>query len=581
MEGGHKIMKKLLLMCTFILLGLVRNTLTYDYPACIECLPNPQEPQYGGGIIRNPQLDEDLQGWSPFGEAKIEHRESRGNKYIVAHSRNQPNDSVSQKLYLEKDNLYIVSAWLQVNGGGGGDVLVAALFKTENGLKHAGAAIVKSNCWSMLKGGLTVEEASGPADLYFESNNASVEIWVDSVSLQPFTKEQWKSHQYQSMEQTRKGKVQLQAVDEQGKPLANSEINIKQKSTSIPIGCTINPNILTNLAYQSWYLPRFKYATLEDQMKWFVNEPVQGKEDYSAADALIHFAQQHGISVRGHNVHWDNPSLQPSWVHSLSPAQLNEAVSRRQASIMTRYKNKVISWDVVNENVHYSFLESTLGSNASASIYKVAHDLDASAIPFMNDFGTIEDTKDILATPVQYIQRLKDIQSFHGYSGWPVGIGLEGHFTNLDMAYMRASLDMLGALGMPIWLTELDVNSQPNQAQLLDKILREALSHPKVQGIMIWAAWKPEGCYRMCLTDNNFKNLPTGDVVDKILKEMGSNRLRGQTDASGLYEAYLFHGDYEVEITHSSLPNSTIAHHFSVVPSHDLNITKVTLKAHV
>ncbi|KAI9127849.1 hypothetical protein K1719_000842 [Acacia pycnantha] len=584
MEGGQH-MKELLLICAFILLGLARNyALTYDYSASIECLPNPQEPQYGGGIIRNPKLDEGLQGWSPFGGARIDHRESRGNNYLVAHSRNKPNESVSQKLYLEQDNLYIISSWLQVNGDGDGgddDVLVAAVFKTENGLKHAGAAIVKSNCWSMLKGGFTAE-SSGPAELYFESNNTSVEIWVDSVSLLPFTKEQWKSHQYQSMEQTRKRKVKLQAVDEQGKPLANCEISIKQKSSSIPIGCTINPNILTNLAYQNWYLPRFKYATLEDQMKWYVNEPVQGKEDYAAADALIQFAQQHGISVRGHNVHWDNPSLQPSWVHSLSPTQLNEAVARRQRSIMTRYKNKVISWDVVNENVHFSFFESKLGHSASASIYKVAHDLDATAIPFMNEFGTIEDTKDVMGTPVKYIQRLKEIQSFPGYSGWPIGIGLEGHFSNLDMAYMRASLDMLGASGMPIWLTELDVNSQPNQAQFLDETLREALSHPKVQGIIIWAAWKPEGCYRMCLTDNNFNNLPTGDVVDKILKEIGSNRLRGKTDANGLYEASFFHGDYEVEISHSSLPNSTIGHHFSVVPSDDdLNITKMLLKANV
>lgn len=60
-------------------------------------------------------------------------------------------------------------AWIQVNGDDDddGDVLVRAVFKTGNGLKYGGTALAKSNCWSMLKGGLTAE-ASGPADLYFE-----------------------------------------------------------------------------------------------------------------------------------------------------------------------------------------------------------------------------------------------------------------------------------------------------------------------------------------------------------------------------------------------------------------------------
>ena len=69
----------------------------------------PHKPQYRGGIIINPEFDDGLKGWSNFGNAKIQHRESHGNKFIVAHTRNQPYDSVSQKLYLQKDNIYSFS----------------------------------------------------------------------------------------------------------------------------------------------------------------------------------------------------------------------------------------------------------------------------------------------------------------------------------------------------------------------------------------------------------------------------------------------------------------------------------------
>ena len=48
-----------------------------------------------------------------------------------------------------------------------GNATVSAIVKTREGLKYGGAIVARSNCWSMLKGGLTVD-TSGPAELYFE-----------------------------------------------------------------------------------------------------------------------------------------------------------------------------------------------------------------------------------------------------------------------------------------------------------------------------------------------------------------------------------------------------------------------------
>lgn len=101
------------------------------------------------------------------------------------------------------------------------------------------------------------------------------------------------------------------------------------------------------------------------------------------------------------------------------------------------------------------------------------------------------------------------------------------------------------------------------QAQLLEQILTEAHAHPSVKGIVVWAAWKPSGCYKMCLTDNNFKNLATGDVVDKIIQAWGGSKVVGVTDDRGVYEAELAHGDYEITVT-ISLTNSPLIHRLSV-----------------
>lgn len=76
----------------------------------LQCLARPLKPQYEGGIVGNPELDHGIKGWTTFGDAQIEQRVSKeGNNFIVAHHRNQPHDSFSQKFYLETGKFYTFS----------------------------------------------------------------------------------------------------------------------------------------------------------------------------------------------------------------------------------------------------------------------------------------------------------------------------------------------------------------------------------------------------------------------------------------------------------------------------------------
>ncbi|MBA0863461.1 hypothetical protein Goshw_021395 [Gossypium schwendimanii] len=567
MELWQKESVLLFLPLSILLSGLVNvNALSYDYTASIECLAQPHKAQYGGGMIKNPELNEGLIGWSTFGNAVIEHRnESDGNKFVVAGKRNNFQDSVSQKLFLENGKLYTFSAWVQVSEE---KALVRAVFRTVTGLKRAAETVAESKCWSMLKGGLTVD-ASGPAELFFETDNTSVEVWVDSVSLQPFTQEEWMSHHVESIEKTKR-RVRIR-VEAEGNPVVNSKISIHQKASGKPIGCAVNKGILDNVGYQNWFTSRFTHTTFENEMKWYTTEPVRGKEDYSLPDSIMKLMKQHNIAVRGHNIFWDDPHYQPYWVPSLQPNDLSAAANKRINSIMTKYKGQVIGWDVVNENLHFNFFESKLGPDASATFYKMAAGIDHSIPLFINEFNTLEQKGDAASTPAKYLEKLKNIQTFMGAEAKRMAIGLECHFDVPSLPYIRSSLDTLAATHLPIWLTEIDVQSGSNQAMYLEQVLREGHSHPGVSGMIIWSAWNPNGCYRMCLTDNNFKNLATGDVVDKLLKEWGIKAtVEGKTDAAGFFEASLFHGEYEVKISDPvEAANSSVSQRFKVEPRHD------------
>ncbi|XP_074278916.1 endo-1,4-beta-xylanase 5-like [Silene latifolia] len=535
-----------LLLASLLLIfgGVFSSAVQYDYTAVIDCLADPLKPQYNGGIIINPEINDGVKGWTTHGGVKIEQRSSiSGNKYMVAHNRKQPYASVSHKVLLEKDKLYTFSAWIQVAGK---NTTVTALFKTGDGFEKVGAVEAQVGCWSMFKGGISVA-SSTPAELYFESNDTSVDIWVDSVSLQPFTNEEWRSHQEQSIQKVRKSNMRLQVVDQNGRPIPNANITIQQNRLRFPLGASINQNIVRNTAYQNWFTQRFTVTTFENEMKWYTTENTQGREDYSAADSMLAFTSQHRISVRGHNIFWDDPQYQPWWVKNLSPQSLGPATDKRLNSVVSRYRGRVIAWDVNNENLHFNFYESKLGGGITNKFFQRTRQLDRRAMLFMNDYNTIEDGRDSTSSPSKYIAKLRQLQASLGANS-VIGIGLEGHFHTVNIAYVRSALDTLAATRMPIWITELDVQAGPSQAAYFEQILREVHAHPGIQGIVIWGPWSQNGqCYQMCLVDPSFRNLAPGNVLDKLIHEWGGATAQATTNDNGYIDVSLFHGDYEAK----------------------------------
>lgn len=94
------------------------------------------------------------------------------------------------------------------------------------------------------------------------------------------------------------------------------------------------------------------------------------------------------------------------------------------------------------------------------------------------------------------------------------------------------------------------------QAQYLEEVLREGYSHPAVKGIIMFVGPLAAGFNVTTLADKNFKNTPSGDVVDKLIDEWNSGTQEITTDDQGFIELSLFHGDYEItaenHITNSS-----------------------------
>ncbi|XP_065872310.1 endo-1,4-beta-xylanase 5-like [Euphorbia lathyris] len=527
-----------LFLISFFLLysGQGIYSFSYDYSATTECLANPPRLNRGGGMIVNPEFRQNM---------------------IKASSSGGSFERILQKVRFQKGKLYSFSAWIQISEE---SETVAVVFRTARGdLMRGGDVMAKHGCWSLLKGGL-IAPVSGLVDILFECKNREVGIWYENVSLQEFTMKQWKSHQEKSIDKVRKTEVKLRAIYANNTAARGAIISIKQIKSNFPFGCGMNHYILTSKDYQNWFASRFKFTTFTNEMKWYSTENIPGKENYTVPDSMLGFAKNNGIKVRGHNILWDNPDQQPLWVKNLDANGLKAAAFRRVDSVTRRYAGQVIGWDVMNEDLHYHFFESKFGENASAEVYARAYQIDPNTRMFMNEFNTIEYSEDKAANPSNYVKKLNEILSYPSNKGMLAGIGVQGHFGygKPNLVYMRSALDILGATKLPVWITELDMDIGPNQAEYLEQILREGYGHPAVEGIIMFAGPKEAGFNRTILADENFKKTAAGIVVDKLISEWKIGEMEVVTDSNGFAQVSLFHGDYEFTVKNPETKNTFI-----------------------
>ena len=158
------------------------------------------------------------------------------------------------------------------------------------------------------------------------------------------------------------------------------------------VGAAVQAGLLSNPQYSSVASREFNYVTAEYEMKWNIVEPSPGSPNFGPGDAIVGFAAANGMKVKGHTLIWHESM--PSWVNTLSPADLRAAVERHIRTVVAHYRGRVHAWDVVNEAVADSgsslrdtvFLQK-LGDRYIADAFRLARETDPGALLFYNDYG--------------------------------------------------------------------------------------------------------------------------------------------------------------------------------------------------
>jgi endo-1,4-beta-xylanase len=236
-------------------------------------------------------------------------------------------------------------------------------------------------------------------------------------------------------------------------------------SFTFPIGVAVAKERLEDPIYGNLVAQEFSSLTAENSMKFSALQPEQRKWTFSDADAIVAFAQKYHMRVHGHNLVWAKDATNPKWVNDFKgdrAAWLN-ILKTHITTVVSRYKGKIASWDVINEGIDRTgalvdnvWLRN-IGRDYLGYAFKYAHAADPNAKLFYNDYDQ-EFGGAKMNTIMSLIAESKK-------NGVPLqGIGFQGHTVmRIEPERFYNNMKLVADAGMLVHLSELDISVRYNQ----------------------------------------------------------------------------------------------------------------------
>ncbi len=229
-------------------------------------------------------------------------------------------------------------------------------------------------------------------------------------------------------------------------------------------------------------------VTPENEGKWSSCE--QAKDDFNYwlwLDRAYEYARTNGFKFKEHCLVWGHSSGEPSWVCSLAAAEQKTQVEQWMAALAERYPDFDYI-DVVNEPLHdVPCYKDAIGGDGATGwdwviwSYETARRYFPNAKLLINEYGTLESSS-ATNSYLGIINLLKD-------RGLLDGIGVEGHsLESVSASVIKANLDALADTGLPVYLSEYDVNlaDDAQQQQVYQAQFPIFWEHPAVAGVTLW-----------------------------------------------------------------------------------------------
>jgi len=199
---------------------------------------------------------------------------------------------------------------------------------------------------------------------------------------------------------------------------------------------------------------------------------------------MYSYAQEHGFPFKEHTFVWGRQ--QPWWINTLSAGEQRMEIRSWIREFGLRYPHTQFI-DVVNEPLHTQpSYKNALGGDGATGwdwviwAFETTREYCPHAKLLLNEF--FEPGRQDVDHFIELVTLLKNRHLVDG-------IGVQLHaFEDVDDDVIRSILDRLATIGLPIYISELDINISDDVAQLnrFKTLFPMLWQHPAVKGITLW-----------------------------------------------------------------------------------------------
>lgn len=242
-------------------------------------------------------------------------------------------------------------------------------------------------------------------------------------------------------------------------------------------------NITTGGQIRSDFLQYWNQITPENEGKWGSVERNRDQYNWGPVDNIYQFTRQNGIPMKAHTLVWG--SQQPGWIDSLSPSEQAAEIEEWIRDYCNRYPETEMI-DVVNEAIDShapaNYAKSAFGNDWITKSFQLARQYCPNSILIYNDYNFMTWDTD---TIINLIRPAVE-------SGYVDALGMQAHSLYDPKVWtaqeIKDKLDQISQLGLPIYISEYDIEATNDQTQLeyMQMHFPVFWDHPNVVGITLW-----------------------------------------------------------------------------------------------
>ena len=229
----------------------------------------------------------------------------------------------------------------------------------------------------------------------------------------------------------------------------------------------------------------FDQITPGNAGKWGSVESTRDVMDWTALNTAHTFAADNGLAFKYHTLFWGQQ--QPGWLEGLSVEEQRAEIDEWLDEVAAQYAELEMI-DVVNEPLHAPpVYKEALGGDGETgwdwliTAFELAREHFPESKLILNDYNILNlaDATDEYLALVELLHSRELID----------GIGVQAHFLEQSIGSdVQVNLDKLATTGLPIYVSELDVNyaDDARHANKLRELFTVFWEHPAVAGVTHW-----------------------------------------------------------------------------------------------